>query len=411
MEKKKQRLLPAIWLAVAAVSRILYFLIMQGKALDTYAYVENALGKTGGDEAVFSSGLAYAYGEKISQVLSLFGNNTAYLVGFQTILQIAWLVLLFFAVRILWGETASCVTGTVLLISPYIFRTISVIEPGNYLMLHLAVLLFLFSVFRSQTLKTGWYRSNSGELFLILIGFYLGVVCTWNYMGFGLLAVMAYVLIQNRNDLSEKIWMQRNLELEEKEQVMPVFSQALIMISGMLVGMFSTLMKYTGLTGWDVWEQLFWWQDQFLAFPGRCQDVSIALAVWLIVAIALGLGSQYVLDYVIKKKEEKKEYEDILKKEEEKSETKITEKKLTEEKISEEKPKKQDSDGGEEEMQDEFFTAKDGRVIKYIENPLPGPKKHVKKEMDFEIHDVEEVESKADDFDYKIDAQSDFDFH
>ncbi len=37
---------------------------------------------------------------------------------------------------------------------------------------------------------------------------------------------------------------------------------------------------------------------------------------------------------------------------------------------------------------DSFITA-DGREVKYLKNPLPGPKKHVARYMDFD-HDIDE---------------------
>lgn len=60
-------------------------------------------------------------------------------------------------------------------------------------------------------------------------------------------------------------------------------------------------------------------------------------------------------------------------------------------------------------MQDGYFTTQDGRIVKFLDNPLPVPKKHVKKEMDFKFHDVEPLEKKADDFDYPIRENDDFD--
>ena len=122
-----------MWLAIAAVSRILYFLIVREAAVDTYAYAQNALAKTGAETPVLSSGLAYAYTEQLSDLLRLFGNNPAVLVGFQTILQILWLVLIFISVRFLWGELAGYITSTILLVSPYMFQIIKVVEPANFI--------------------------------------------------------------------------------------------------------------------------------------------------------------------------------------------------------------------------------------------------------------------------------------
>ena len=205
----------------------------------------------------------------------------------------------------------------------------------------------------------------------------MGVICIWNYMSFLLLPVMVYVLVKNRSALSEKVWEQKNIGLKENEQLMPAGSQGFILFAGMLAGMFATLMKYTGLTGNTVWEQLFWWLEQFSVLPGRCQEISFPAFLWVAAAFVLGIGIRTIAAFVQRKRKEKLEYKEILQKEREK--------------------------------QQEYFTTKDGRVVKYIENPLPGPKKHVKKVMSFEINDADEKET-ADDFDYTIDEGSDFDF-
>ena len=211
-------------------------------------------------------------------------------------------------------------------------------------------------------------------------GFYMGVICIWNYMSFLLLPVMVYVLVKNRSALSEKVWEQKNIGLKENEQLMPAGSQGFILFAGMLAGMFATLMKYTGLTGNTVWEQLFWWSRQLLTLPGRCQGVSFLAFVWVVSALILGIIVQGVAKSVQRKRMERQEYKQLLKKE-----------------------------SAEEKMQGDYFTTKDGRVIKYIDNPLPGPKKHMKRKMGFEIDD-EQVQEMADDFDYQIDEGSDFDF-
>lgn len=408
METKKQKLILAIWLVLVVVSRILFFLLAQDTAVDTYAYYENALVKGGANAPVLTSGLAYAYTECLSDLLLFTGNNMTVVIGFQAILQIAWLVLFFFGVKLLWGSLASYTAGCVLLISPFLFNSVHVIEPVNYFMFHLAVLLFLYGVFCTQTAQKGWYRSNSGELYLMLIGFYMGVLCTWNYIGFLLLGVMVYVLIRNRKALGEKLWMQKNLELEEKEQIMPVKTQGLVLLAGMLVGMFATLMKYTGFTGWTVWEQLFWWQDQFMALPGRCQDISTIMLIWLVTALGLAFACRFYANRHNQKTEEKKEYEEILHKE--------AEEKQKDESINHKKMAKSELppvDTGVDEMPDEFFIAEDGREIKYIDNPLPGPKKHVKRDFDFDFDDIEEVvvEEQKDDFDYQIADDADFDIN
>lgn len=50
---------------------------------------------------------------------------------------------------------------------------------------------------------------------------------------------------------------------------------------------------------------------------------------------------------------------------------------------------------------------KEEKKIKYIENPLPLPKKHVKRTMEFKFNDGQG--KKADDFDVEIRDDDDFD--
>lgn len=53
-----------------------------------------------------------------------------------------------------------------------------------------------------------------------------------------------------------------------------------------------------------------------------------------------------------------------------------------------------------------YIITEDGRRIKLLDNPLPGPKEHVRKEMDFDLDFEMEA---ADDFDIKITDDDDFD--
>lgn len=389
VKKRRQKRPVTLWLWAVALSRFLYVFFAQEVGIDTYAYGAIAMAGAGKTELALTSGLAYAYVQQLSLLLSFVKNDLIWVSAYQTLLQIAWLVLIFFGVRTLWGKFAAYISGTVLLVSPFILQSVKTIEPVNFLLFHFAVLLFLYSVFCDLTAKKGWHRSNAGELFLIFTGCYMGVICIWNYVGFLLLPVMLYVLVKNRSALREELWKQKNIELRENEQLMPAGSQGFILVTGMLVGMFATLMKYTGLTGNTVWEQLFWWSGQFLTLPGRCQDVSFFAFVWLIAALALGIVMQGILECVQRKQKERQELENIRAE------------------FAPENGKQKEL--AEEEMQGDYFTTKDGRVVKYIDNPLPGPKKHVKKEMSFAIDDAEGTE-KVDDFDYKIDEDSDFDF-
>ena len=55
------------------------------------------------------------------------------------------------------------------------------------------------------------------------------------------------------------------------------------------------------------------------------------------------------------------------------------------------------------EEEEGYIVTDDGRKIKLLENPLPVPKKHVKKDIGFDIDDVEM------NFDFAISEDDDFD--
>lgn len=57
-----------------------------------------------------------------------------------------------------------------------------------------------------------------------------------------------------------------------------------------------------------------------------------------------------------------------------------------------------------EEKEENCVITEDGRQIQLLENPLPLPKKHVKKEIGFDINDL------TDDFDVPVSDDDDFDF-
>lgn len=313
MKKKKHRLLMAGWLFLVVFSRFLYFFMVQESIADTYAYYANAMVNTDLQEPVLTSGLAYAYTEFLRELVQLLGNSVTMIVIVQMLLQILWLTLFFCGARFLWGDLAGCLSGAVLLTVPYILQTMMVVEPVNFFMLHWSFLVFLLGICKRRTENKGWYRNNAGELFLMLTGFYMGVVCTWNYIGFLLFVVMGYVLFRNREALSEGLFRQKNLELKEKDQLMPAGSQGMILLIGMFVGMFSTLMKYTGLTGWVIMEQFFWWQDQLAALPGRCQEISPVVTLLLIFALFMGIIGGTGYRFFKKKVEERREYKELMK--------------------------------------------------------------------------------------------------
>lgn len=456
MENKKQRLLTVLWILAAVITRILYFLFKSQTVADTYGYYAHAL--AGAEEApVLTSGMAYAYTNHLSKLLPYLENGAETIGLYHLILQILWMVFLIVGMGILFGGIAQFLTGGILMFAPHILESIFVVSPENYFMFCFSLLFLALALFFRRTKKRGWYRSSFCELYLILVGFWIGVICIWNYGSWLLLPIMIHILNKNRYNLKDKIWEQKQKEIYlERQQVMQVGSQTSILTVGILIGMYSTLMKYTGITGDFVGEQFFWWIVQYKDLPERCQDVATQLILWLFLAGMSGILCSMLIQSVQRRKLQNMMYEDeiypqdedeeeiifdkkALKRKEKKEkkreakeekkekkrgtkEEKKVEKKEAKEKEKEAKVKKKEKKETKKEFKEEtqketqYVVTQDGRKVELLDNPLPVPPKHEKRDMDFKFNEFsqeaavkEDAWDKIDDFDLKGIEKDDFD--
>lgn len=203
-------------------------------------------------------------------------------------------------------------------------------------------------------------------------------------MGFLILLLIVYSVIGNMHLFVEKrrIWKKANMlesllreeedEVEPRKEVMPVSSQITILSGGVFLGGYCTLMKYTGVTGEYLKGQFQWWMGQIFLFEdGRAQDLRLWLPLWIMIVLSAGLAVEMVIKKIPKK------------------EVPVT------------------MDNTMEMMTEEKSETK---KVKYLDNPLPLPKKHVKRKFDFAINDKDDfVIDDKDDFDIDIDANDDFD--
>lgn len=450
MENKKQRLLTVLWILAAVITRILYFLFKSQTVADTYGYYAHAL--EGAEEApVLTSGMAYAYTNHLSKLLPYLENGAETIGLYHLILQILWMVFLIIGMGILFGGMAQFLTGGILMLAPQILESIFVVSPENYFMFCFSLLFLALALFFGRTKKRGWYRSSFCELYLMLVGFWIGIICIWNYGGWLLLPIMIHILNKNRYNLKDKIWEQKQKEIYlERQQVMQVGSQTSILTAGILIGMYSTLMKYTGITGDFVGEQFCWWIVQYKDLPERCQDVATQLILWLLLAGMSGIlcsmliqsvrrrrlqnmmyedeiypqdedEEEIIFDKKALKREEKKEKKE--KKREAKEEKKIEKKEAKEKEKEKEakvkkKEKKETKKVIKEETQKEtqYVVTQDGRKVELLDNPLPVPPKHEKRDMDFRFNEFsqesavkEDTWGKGDEFDLRVFENDDFD--
>lgn len=399
MKKKTQMLLTLLWGVAVAGSRILLFLLRKQATVDTYEYFANAMIRTGKSDVSLNSGLAYAYTKNLSGVLRFTGNRIEAVSAYQMVLQIFWIIFLFIGICMVFGRLAGMISTTILAVLPVVLNSIFTVSPENFYMLHLSFVLIILGIFLIRTGKTGWYRSSLCELYLMIAGFYLGVICIWNYIGWCLAAVSIYILIRNHLALREGICEQKNDEERElREQLMGAGSQAFILFTGVIVGMYATLMKYTGLTGKTIAEQFNWWVRQLGSFPGRCQDIPGWFIFVLMGAVITGILCRMFI------KVRSKKIEKISAEATEKAHVNMEqiEERQTEEQVKE-------AQTAVEEKQDGYVITEDGRKIKLLDNPLPGPKKHVKREIGFDYDEID-VNNNKKDFDIEIGDNDDFDF-
>ena len=418
MNKKKNWLLLLLWFFVAATSRIQYFIFGGRSMLDTYGYFTYAMIRAQKQEPVLNSGLSYAYTRNLSRLLKFTGNLIDAVGIYQLVIQVLWVVLLLAGISMLFGRLAGFVSSGILIVSPWILQSVFSVSPENYFMLHFSALLVLLGYFHDRARKGEWKKKVWQGLYLKLTGFLAGMMCIWNYLGWLLLTVMVYVLICHFKELKSKITLQKQeKELKNKERVMKVRTQIWHLLTGLLIGLSATLIKYTGLTGDTIVDQFYWWIHQFQRFPERCQDVSAAFSLWLGGALLAGVLCQAVYCIVKSKKTESvvKEQAPEVKMQviqdeapndaaEAVEEGSIPEAEAVCYKAPEAEVKEQ---AAEPEMPAEeigdYVVTQDGRKVRLLENPLPVPKKHVKKDMDFDLDECRM------EFDVEINENDDFD--
>lgn len=390
------------------------FLLASGRieVIDELQYYQNSLISKEQTEPVITSGVAFAYTEGLSGFLRFAGNRLSAVASYHVILQAGAFLFLFLGCRLLFGKTAAFFEALVFALSPWLIKGTGAVSPENFYLFWWSFLFFLIGIFAKRTREKGWYRKNLDETFLTVTGFLTGMVCIWHYTGFLLLLFIAYPLIVNLPFLIERriIWkkaynmerllMDEKADEDERQEVMPVYSQIMILVMGMLLGGFCTLMKYTGITGEFMPGQFYWWQEQLFSFHnGRWQDLQICLPIWLMITIWAGAGLQMLLKAVLKRKTERSVQPGDEEKKEKKKKVKNIEKGAVKgESLEKEDSAKKDSSAKKETVVEE----KAKKEVKYIENPLPLPKKHEKRTLDFKL-------DKKDGFDVEVDPNDDFD--
>ncbi len=322
---------------------------------DAYGYFERAMIQTKEQNIILTdSGVAYAYTGALSALFRFVGNRIEVVWMYQMILQTAAVCLLVLGCYFLFGKAAACLCAVLSAVFPYLIQSLSIVSPENYFLFFFGLLFFLISLFREIAGRNGWYHNNCGKIFLILIGLFAGKLCIWHGFGLSILAVMVFVIFADAKNCSSRL---------------------AVLFVGAFLGGLCTLMKYTGVTGNNLKEQFLWWLQHLASGKnGLWQEMS----PWICIYLGGIIIMSGMFGFWMKKKKRQPE--------------EVTESAQTKASVA-----RQINDLKEKQ------TTEDTMKVTYLENPLPVPKKHEKRTMDFSVKD------KIDDFDFDVDENDDFD--
>lgn len=387
MKSKKQRASIIIWTILVAGVRALYVFLHWNMVTDYYGYYEHAMIRAEESIPVLSSGLALAYTDILSKLLALCGNHLEAVLVLQGVLQVAALYFFLCAMCCLYGEPAAFFSTTIFAAIPSILIATGNAEPVSFYLFHFGLVFLMISGFYTFSKEKGWQKSFICGLYLLLLGGYLGVICIWNYAGFLLVILFAGVLIKTHPSTKGLIRKQNQELLEDRNQFMPTFLQAFLVILGMLPATFAMLMKYTGISGETIPGQIAWWFGLLKELPGTCQGLELKYVIYVVAVILLGMFCNVGQICYKKHREELKAFrQEIPKQEAEESPAAPEDWRFDPDDDSEDWRFPDVLTGEEKQSENsDFFTDPDGRKVKYLENPLPGPKKHVSRQLDFDI--------------------------
>ena len=162
-------------------------------------------------------------------------------------------------------------------------------------------------------------------------------------------------------------------------------TQAVALIEGILIGIFVTLMKYTGVSGEAIAGQAKWWISQMRSPFALYSEMQVPFILRILGAALAGVLLQLLVHRKIRSQEDGGRETDSS---------------------TADGGKGSDREMAGQAEAGKYIITEDGRRIKLLDNPLPGPKEHVRKEMDFDLDFEMEA---ADDFDIKITDGDDFD--
>lgn len=436
-------------LFAGAILLRLHYLLHLDAAPQAGKYFELAQVQAGGKVPELASGAAYVYTAVLSALFTFFGNRIIIGIFFQFFVQLLILPVLYFAVRFLAGRLPALTAAAFAALSPIFMKSMCALSPENLYLLFYSFGLFLMGLYMDK-LQKGGCRGRGATVGLLLLGAYAGIVGWMDLTGFSLLFFAAAAFFAAQGEQAAKRPAGRGLIgiLSGTILVFLLLILADAAYSGQpfirILSSWGTQYMENGGTGgrlvWPAAAPLLWlaaapvtgivvsftaaleavgfwfhktqrsdaWTGVLLVFLlcgilcAGPMDYGIFTAVVFTVFSGLGLSSIPAESGEEEKHPGKRGEEQSMEaaaagtgKAADKNKWAAFDPAVTQETEQE--------DDGLEEVKIEGMPVK--KTIRFIENPLPLPKKHVRREMGFGVQPgKEELE-----FDITVDENDDFD--
>lgn len=366
--KKKHFLITSVWLFLALVVRAVIYLFGFKGVSDNYGYFDCAILALETNERLVSSGLGFAYANILARFIAIFGDNIDRLFYFQMLLEGGFFLFMFLGIKRFnrfWTAFISCV---ILSVSPMLIDMCQICTCEPFFLFCFGLEFYFLGLFANYTRVHHWTRSTEHEFIVLAIAIYNGVLIAWNYMGLLLFGVFLVIQVINYRLLSDKANLQKMVDEEiiEEQQIMSGFWQIVLYIFGLMLGLFFSLLRYTGYSGYTLIEQFNRYIHRYSLLPRRTMDLNTNVSVMLCSAIVISVLIERLFALHDAKLENI-----LLEKKSNDVEQAFVDRGLW---------KKGDAK--------EYFYTEDGRRVNYLENPLPTPSKVKYQDNRFNIDEL-----------------------
>lgn len=369
-------LIAGLLFAVMTVMRLFY---INSHEIQGAGFYELCRIQAGTQMPQLEYGVGDLYAKMLYLLFWLFGNHMLYAAYLQMALQMAALVFFYFALRNLWGFIPAIAAEAALLVFPEFLESLVILNQENLLLFLLCGNLALAAAVLGRTARK--QNAAGGYAFVILVSGIGAGLCAYLeklYLAVPAMLLLALLLIKRPEEATG---------IQRRRLQVPVY------LIGLGLGFGVCLLVKRQITGqqyaavWAEYDRVQLSGEVFLS--GSVMNYASALLLFFVfvaAAAAMVIYSYCEREQILSEIKEEIQIQDI--ESFEKSEIKkseIEKMEIKESKIKESEIKAvtgQENSRNVQEQQPQE-TAEEKKTVKYIENPLPLPKRHVKKEMDY----------------------------